>query len=139
MTVITFQWLISTLLFQKQITSNLLNLFKYCEIGEKNPYSRENRRYFKAFKWFTTNTSRTLVSQTRGLSTLTIIELNNIYLKQEKTRNEYSRNGKSELAKFRTPTGSMREKLNSSFQTGLRQLFITLVFAVWQRIYKHTT
>lgn len=36
------------------------------------------------------------------------------------------------LTKFRAPTGSAKEKVNSSFQTGLRQLFITLVFSIWE-------
>jgi len=36
-----------------------------------------------------------------------------------------------ELTKFRTPKGSVRVKLSSSFQTGFKQLLITLVFAVW--------
>ena len=43
-------------------------------------------------------------------------------------------NQKESLTKFKVPTGSVRENVSSSFQTGFRQLLITFVFAVWRKV-----
>jgi hypothetical protein len=40
---------------------------------------------------------------------------------------------KRKLTKLRTPKGSVKVKFSSSFQTGFKQLLMTLVFAVWYR------
>lgn len=48
-----------------------------------------------------------------------------------KTESNIRRVGKNRLTNFTTPSGSLTEKANSSFQTGFRQLLMTFVFAVW--------